>query len=183
MKSYSICLSLPDLFHLALHSLGLSMLLQMARFHSFSWLSNIPHIYGLIHQCQLCLQFCSIFTYPHEGALKVQPVSFCSPPPHFFLPSHSPNIQKCPCQGLNLHHSSDNATSLTSIQQETPPICVFSSTAKQLTQFWHCLPGDGIRCHKVRALSHRTSATSGPTPMSDTSLKFRLLSMFLTYWL
>ena len=37
-----ICLSLSDLLHLAWSSLAPSMLLQMALFHSFSWLSNIP---------------------------------------------------------------------------------------------------------------------------------------------
>ena len=41
MKSYSICLSPSDMFHLAYGLLGLSMLSQMARFHSFIWLSNI----------------------------------------------------------------------------------------------------------------------------------------------
>ena len=40
--SYGICLSLFDLRHLVWSSLGPSMLLQMALFHSFLWLSNIP---------------------------------------------------------------------------------------------------------------------------------------------
>ena len=35
-------LSLSDLFHLAEYPLGPSMLLQMAEFHSFLWLSSIP---------------------------------------------------------------------------------------------------------------------------------------------
>ena len=40
--SYSICLSLSHLFHLALCPSNPSMLLQMAKFHSFLWLSSIP---------------------------------------------------------------------------------------------------------------------------------------------
>ena len=40
--SHDICLSLSDLLHSAWQSLGLSMLLQMALFRSFLWLSNIP---------------------------------------------------------------------------------------------------------------------------------------------
>ena len=40
MKSYDVCLS--DLFHLAWYPLVPSTLLQMARFHSFWLLSNIP---------------------------------------------------------------------------------------------------------------------------------------------
>ena len=51
MKSYSICLSLSDLFHLAWCPQVSSVLLQMARFHSFLCLSNIPlcvyHIFFL----------------------------------------------------------------------------------------------------------------------------------------
>ena len=39
MKSYSICLSPSDMFHLAYGLLGLFMLSQMARFHSYIWLS------------------------------------------------------------------------------------------------------------------------------------------------
>ena len=42
MISYSICLPLSDLFHLAWHSLSPSLLLQMALFHSVLWLSTIP---------------------------------------------------------------------------------------------------------------------------------------------
>ena len=37
-----ICLSLSDWLHLSQSSLGPSMLLQMAKFHSFLWLNNIP---------------------------------------------------------------------------------------------------------------------------------------------
>ena len=36
-----ICLSLSDSLHLVRYSLGLSMLLQMAIFHSFLWLTSI----------------------------------------------------------------------------------------------------------------------------------------------
>ena len=45
MIPYGICLSLSDLFHLVWSSLGLAMLLQMALFHSFWWLSNMEYIY------------------------------------------------------------------------------------------------------------------------------------------
>ena len=43
--SYSICLSLSDLFHLVCESLVASMLLQMALVHSFLWLSIVHCIY------------------------------------------------------------------------------------------------------------------------------------------
>ena len=39
---YSICLSLSGLFHLAQSRISPSMLLQMANFHSFLWLSTSP---------------------------------------------------------------------------------------------------------------------------------------------
>ena len=39
--SYGICLSLSNLLHLVWESLGATMLLQMALFHSFLWLSSI----------------------------------------------------------------------------------------------------------------------------------------------
>ena len=42
MTSYDICLSLSDSFHFVWQSLGLTMLLQKALFHSFLWPSNIP---------------------------------------------------------------------------------------------------------------------------------------------
>ena len=41
-ESYGICLSLSDLLCLVGESLVASMLLQMALFHSFLWLSSIP---------------------------------------------------------------------------------------------------------------------------------------------
>ena len=41
MKSHGTCLSLSDLFHLAQYTLGPYILLQIIRFHSFLWLSNI----------------------------------------------------------------------------------------------------------------------------------------------
>ena len=43
--SYDICLSLSDLLHLVWPFLGPSLLLQMALFHSFLWLSNILLFY------------------------------------------------------------------------------------------------------------------------------------------
>ena len=42
VKSYSTCLFLCDLLHLAHYPLGPSMLSQMVRFHSFLWSSDIP---------------------------------------------------------------------------------------------------------------------------------------------
>ena len=39
---HSICLSLSDLFHITQYPPNLSMLLQMAKFCSFIWLSSIP---------------------------------------------------------------------------------------------------------------------------------------------
>ena len=42
VKSYGICLSLTGLFHLVLYCLDPSMSLQMAKFHYFLWLNNIP---------------------------------------------------------------------------------------------------------------------------------------------
>ena len=42
MRSYSICLSPLDLFTLAWYLQALSMLSQMARFHSLLWLENTP---------------------------------------------------------------------------------------------------------------------------------------------
>ena len=52
MKSYDVCLSLTELFHLILYpldSLGPSIVLQMARVHSFLWLNNFQvYIYHII---------------------------------------------------------------------------------------------------------------------------------------
>ena len=49
MKSYSICISLSDSFHLAEFAQAPSILLQMTGFLSFLWLNNNPlcvyHIY------------------------------------------------------------------------------------------------------------------------------------------
>ena len=42
MLAHGICFSLSDLFYSAQNPLGPSMLPQMARFHSFTCLSNIP---------------------------------------------------------------------------------------------------------------------------------------------
>ena len=39
---YNACLSLYDIFHYAQHPPGLPMLLQMAQYHPFLWLSSIP---------------------------------------------------------------------------------------------------------------------------------------------
>ena len=47
--SYDICLALSDLLHSVWQSLGPSMLLQMALFHSFLWLSNIPiYVFNIV---------------------------------------------------------------------------------------------------------------------------------------
>ena len=40
--TYNACLSLYDIFHYAQHPPGLPMLLQMAQYHPFLWLSSIP---------------------------------------------------------------------------------------------------------------------------------------------
>ena len=53
---YSIYLSLSNLFHLAWCLPSPSMFLQMAKFHSFKWLSNIP----------LCVYMC-IYVYTDES--------------------------------------------------------------------------------------------------------------------
>ena len=49
MLAYSICFSLSDLLHSVWQTLGPSMLLQMALFHSFLWLSNIPLCIYMYH--------------------------------------------------------------------------------------------------------------------------------------
>ena len=50
MLSYSICPSLSDIFHLAWYPLNSFMLLQMAKFLSFLWLSSIRlHVYTHRH--------------------------------------------------------------------------------------------------------------------------------------
>ena len=54
-------------------------------------------------------------------------------------------------------------------------MCAFSSTTKQLTQFWQYLSGDSIRSHRLRAQSHKTA--------SDTRHKSRLSPVLLTDWL
>ena len=53
MLIYNICLSLSDLLRSVWQTLGSSTSLQMAQFHSFLWLSNIPcicvlHLYAFI---------------------------------------------------------------------------------------------------------------------------------------
>ena len=47
--AYGICLSLSDLPHLVWWSLDLSVWLQIALFHSFLWLSNIPLCIYIYH--------------------------------------------------------------------------------------------------------------------------------------
>lgn len=47
------------------------------------------------------------------------------------------------------------------------------------TQFWHYLPGDSIRFHRLWAQSHRTALQ----PTSDAICKRRLLPVLLTDWL
>ena len=56
MISYSICLSLSDLFHLTECAQGKSMLSQMAGSPSFSWLNNIP----------LCVYILCVCVYLHK---------------------------------------------------------------------------------------------------------------------
>ncbi|CAD7667370.1 unnamed protein product [Nyctereutes procyonoides] len=57
----SVCLSLTDLIHLALHSLVPFMSLQMARFHSSLWLKNIP--------------LCNFICFFYGCCLQLQPIS------------------------------------------------------------------------------------------------------------
>ena len=60
------------------------------------------------------------------------------------------------------------------------PILMYGSLpylTKQLSQLCPYLPEDGIRFHRLRAQSHKT------TPTSDASCKLRLLHVLLTYWL
>ena len=59
MISYGICLSLSDLIHLVMISLIASMLLQMALFYSFLWLSSIP-------LCVCIYIYIYIYTYTHH---------------------------------------------------------------------------------------------------------------------
>ena len=60
MKSYGICLSLIDLFHLVLYLLGLSMLLQRVGASSFSLLHSIP-------LCKCTIVLMHSFTDGHLG--------------------------------------------------------------------------------------------------------------------
>ena len=57
-----VYLSLPDLFHLAHYLLGPSMLFQVARFHSFLWLNNIPLFYVYVHT-QVCVVLHILFIH------------------------------------------------------------------------------------------------------------------------
>jgi len=58
MKSDGICLTLSDLFYLALYPLGPSMLLQVGIPRFFSWLSNTPlYIYPSFILLHLADQF------------------------------------------------------------------------------------------------------------------------------
>ena len=62
--SYGICLSLSDLIHLVMISLIASMLLQMALFYSFLWLSNSP-------LCLYCIFFIHSSVDGHSGCFHV----------------------------------------------------------------------------------------------------------------
>ena len=63
MVSYDVCLSLSNWLHSVWQCLGPSMLLQMALFHSFLWLSNIP----------VCKCVCVCVCVPHL-IFKEEPV-------------------------------------------------------------------------------------------------------------
>ena len=66
--SYNICLSLSDILHLVWESLVASLLLQMALFHSFLCLSNIP-----LYICTTSYPFISQRTFtllPYLGHCK-----------------------------------------------------------------------------------------------------------------
>lgn len=57
----------------------------------------------------------------------------------------------------------------------TPDNSLTPAGVLRLTQFWHCLPGDGIRSHRLRAPSHKGS------PASDASYKSS--GCHLCFWL
>ena len=61
---YSNCLSLSDLFHLAQCPPNPSMLLQMANFHSFLWLSTVSLCVCIV--C-VCVCVCDIFIHSSVG--------------------------------------------------------------------------------------------------------------------
>ena len=64
LMSYDICLSLSDLLHFEWQSPGPSMLLQMALFPSFWWLSTIP-----LYMCHIFFIHSSVSG--HSGCLHV----------------------------------------------------------------------------------------------------------------
>ena len=66
MISYSICLSLCDLFHEALYSLGVSTVLQMEAFRSFSWFH-----FCMCHMCVSQIFLTQFFLDGHLGCLHV----------------------------------------------------------------------------------------------------------------
>lgn len=67
VKSYSICLCLSDLFHLAKYCLGPFLLSLMIRFHSFLWL--IVHNTNTHTISSLSIHWIK-GTYPHFGYCK-----------------------------------------------------------------------------------------------------------------
>ena len=83
MISYGLCLSLSDLLHLALSSLGPSVLLQMASFHSILWLSIIIyyllwHIFFIHSSVNGHLGYFHVLAILYSAAMNIGVhVSFC----------------------------------------------------------------------------------------------------------
>lgn len=53
-------------------------------------------------------------------------------------------------------------------------LCDISWVSLQCNSFWHCVPGDSIRAHRLRAQSHEIALT--PLQMSNSSIGYHLSS-------
>ena len=62
------------------------------------------------------------------------------------------------------------------------PILYHHLGSNNLTQFWHCLPGDSIRTHRLRAQSHEYSLNSMPVSSSGVPKSPTLLSNSPIIW-
>ena len=74
MRSYSICLSLSDLFHLAEFAQAPSILLQMTGFLSFLWLNNNPLCVCIIYIWYPYITFVYLSVDGHFGFLYILPI-------------------------------------------------------------------------------------------------------------
>ena len=84
MKSYGTWIPMSDLFHSTQYTLDPSMLLQMARFHSFLWLSQTP-----LNACTMFLKnslFLFSYSCPHCSLIPL-PCPAQPPFPHSVFPS------------------------------------------------------------------------------------------------